>query len=66
LQQFVIAGADSTHVWADAVIEGDSVIVSASSIAKPVSVRYAWADNPADANLYSSDGPPAAPFRTNP
>lgn len=66
LQQFAIAGADGKYVWADAVIEGDSVIVSASSIAKPVSVRYAWADNPAGANLYNSEGLPAAPFRTNP
>ncbi len=66
LQQFAIAGADGKYVWADAVIEGDSVIVSASSIANPVSVRYAWADNPAGANLYNSEGLPAAPFRTNP
>jgi len=27
-----------------------------------VSVRYAWGDNPDDANLYNSVGLPATPF----
>jgi len=66
LQQFAIAGADGKYVWADATIDGDSVIVSSPAIANPVSVRYAWADNPTGANLYNSEGLPAAPFHTNP
>jgi sialate O-acetylesterase len=32
-------------------------------IEKPVSVRYAWANNPEGANLYNKEGLPASPFR---
>jgi sialate O-acetylesterase len=66
LRQFAIAGSDGKFVWADAMIEGDDVIVSTPSITAPVHVRYAWADNPADANLFNTEGLPAAPFRTEP
>jgi sialate O-acetylesterase len=65
LQQFAIAGADQTFVWADAVIDGDTVIVSSKDVAAPVAVRYAWADNPAGCNLYNQAGLPASPFRTD-
>ncbi len=66
LKQFAIAAADSKFVWADATVDGDSVIVSSPAVADPVFVRYAWAENPAGANLYNSEGLPAAPFRTDP
>ena len=66
LRQFAIAGADRKFVWADAVVEGGGVLVASPSIAAPAYVRYAWADNPAGANLYNSEGLPAAPFRTDP
>ncbi len=65
LKEFAIAGADRKFVWADAVIDGDSVVVSAPAIASPVAVRYAWADDPADCNLYDKEGLPASPFRTD-
>jgi hypothetical protein len=32
---------------------------------KPVAVRYAWADNPDDANLMNKEGLLASPFRTD-
>jgi len=64
LKGFAIAGDDRHFVWADAKIDGDSVIVSSAAVAKPVAVRYAWADTP-DCNLYNSAGLPAAPFRTD-
>jgi len=66
LQQFAIAAADRKFVWADAAIEGDRVVVSSPAVAAPAFVRYAWADNPAGANLSNSEGLPAAPFRTDP
>ncbi|MES2923584.1 MAG: sialate O-acetylesterase [Verrucomicrobiota bacterium] len=66
LRQFAIAGSDLKFVWADAVIDGDSVIVSSPAIAAPAFVRYAWAENPAGANLFNTAGLPAAPFRTDP
>ncbi len=66
LKQFAIAGDDRKFVWADAEIDGDMVIVHSPAVPRPAYVRYAWADNPAGANLYNSAGLPAAPFRTDP
>jgi sialate O-acetylesterase len=62
---FAVAGADRKFVWARARIEGDHVVVSSDRVRQPVSVRYAWANNPPEANLYSKAGLPAAPFRTD-
>ncbi len=61
---FQIAGDDKNWVWADAVIEGDTVVVSAATVPNPVAVRYAWQNNPAG-NLFNSAGLPASPFRTD-
>jgi sialate O-acetylesterase len=52
-------------VWASAGIEGDKIIASSDVVAKPVAVRYAWGNNPDDANLYNKEGLPASPFRTD-
>ncbi|MBT3470161.1 MAG: sialate O-acetylesterase [Opitutae bacterium] len=65
LEHFAIAGEDKNWVWADAVIEGDTVIVSSKEVKKPVAVRYGFTMNPANANLYNKDGIPALPFRTD-
>ena len=64
LEGFAIAGKDRRFVWADARIEGNTVVVSSNQIIGPVAVRYAWADNPA-CNLYNKEGLPASPFRTD-
>ncbi len=64
LQGFAVAGEDRKWVWADAKIEGNSVVVSSAGVARPVAVRYAWANNPV-CNLYNKDGLPASPFRTD-
>ena len=62
---FAVAGEDKKFVWADeATIDGDSVVVSAKAVAKPVAVRYAWENNPV-CNLYSKAGLPACPFRSD-
>lgn len=65
LEQFAIAGADKVFVWANAMINGNKVIVWNDDVAAPLYVRYAWADNPEGANLYNQDGLPASPFRTD-
>lgn len=65
LKRFAIAGADKKWVWAEAVIEGDTVVVSSSEVPEPVAVRYAWSMNPDGANLYNKEGLPAVPFRTD-
>ena len=65
LKGFAIAGEDKKWYWADAVIEGKTVVVSSPDVANPVAVRYAFSMNPADANLYNKEGLPASPFRTD-
>ena len=65
LGQFSIAGDDQQFVWADAKIDGQSVIVSSETIQKPVAVRYAWSNNPVGCNLTNASGLPASPFRTD-
>ncbi len=64
LQGFAICGEDKNWVWADAKIDGSTVVVSSDKVAKPVAVRYAWANNPV-CNLYNKEGLPAYPFRTD-
>jgi sialate O-acetylesterase len=63
-QGFAIAGADRKFVWAEARVQGDTVVVWSKEIAHPVAVRYAWADNPL-CNLNNAAGLPASPFRTD-
>jgi sialate O-acetylesterase len=64
LTGFAIAGVDGKFVWAEAAIEGDTVVVWSPQVPQPVAVRYAWADNP-EVNLYNREGLPALPFRTD-
>lgn len=61
---FAIAGADMKFVWADATIQGNTVVVSSPQVEKPIAVRYAWANTP-QCNLYNKAGLPAIPFRTD-
>ena len=64
LSEFALAGEDGKFVWANAKIEGDRVIVWSDEVAEPKYLRYAWADNPDNPNLYNKEGLPASPFRT--
>ncbi len=65
LKGFAICGSGDKFIWANAKIEDNKVIVWNDNICNPVAVRYAWADNPTDANLYNKEGLPASPFRTD-
>ncbi len=65
LQRFAIAGTDKKWHWAEARIDGDSVICSHPDVKEPVAIRYAFSMNPSGANLYNHDGLPASPFRTD-
>jgi len=64
LKGFSICGPDRKFVWADAVIEGNKIVVSSPSVSKPMAVRYGWADFPV-VNLWNKEGLPASPFRTD-
>lgn len=64
LKGFAIAGEDRKFVWADAKIDGETVVVWSDKVSQPMAVRYAWADNPV-CNLYNKADLPASPFRTD-
>lgn len=62
---FAVCGEDKVWHWAKGVVRGaDKVEVFSADVSKPVAVRYAWADNPV-CNLYSKEGLPVNPFRTD-
>ena len=63
---FEIAGSDHHFHYAKASVQNNKVIVYADEVPSgPASVRYAWADDAGDANLYNREGFPAIPFRTD-
>lgn len=63
---FTIAGADQKFVWAKAkIIAPDKIEVWNDAVKDPLSVRYAWADDPVAPELYNKEGLPASPFRTD-
>jgi sialate O-acetylesterase len=63
LNNFEIAGRDGVYHKANAIRKGSYVSVSCKEVASPVSVRYAWSDNPTEINFYNDAGLPAAGFR---
>ncbi len=65
LSGFEISGSNKVFFIAAATINGNKLTVSSTNVAIPVTVRYAWADNPRKANLVNSDGLLASPFRTD-
>lgn len=65
ISEFEIAGDDKQFYWAKAELVGDKVVVWSDKVKKPVAVRFGWASNPEDLNLYNKDGLPASPFRTD-
>ncbi len=64
LKGFEIAGEDQVWRAAGALIDGETVVLSAYGITKPVAVRYGWDDDD-EPNLFNSEGLPASPFRTD-
>ncbi|MDQ7013599.1 MAG: sialate O-acetylesterase [Planctomycetota bacterium] len=64
LKGFEIAGEDKVWRAAGALIDGETVVLSAYGITKPVAVRYGWDDDD-EPNLFNGEGLPASPFRTD-
>ena len=64
LSDFMIAGPDNNYVKANAIIDGENVLVSADSVTEPKNVRFGWNElvNP---NLSNKEGLPASPFKTD-
>lgn len=62
---FAICGPDKVwHPATGRILDGNTVELWSEQVEKPIAVRYAWADNPA-CNLFSNDGLPVTPFRTD-
>jgi len=64
LKRFEIAGEDGQWKWADAKIEGESIVLSSEEVKSPTKARYAWAENPTGASLINAEGLPASCFTT--
>ncbi len=65
LSGFEIAGADKIFHTAKAFIIDNKVVVSSDSVRNPKAVRFGWADDAGNDNLFNKEGFPAAPFRTD-
>lgn len=64
LRGFAIQRGEGKFEWADARIDGDTVVISSDRISEVSHVRYGWASNPVG-NLVNAEGLPATPFRTD-
>ncbi|MDU0372772.1 sialate O-acetylesterase [Hymenobacter endophyticus] len=64
ITSFAVAGPDEKFVWAQARVEGNTVVLRAEGVPNPVAVRYAWGNN-RPATLYNKAGLPASPFRSD-
>ncbi|PXY40315.1 hypothetical protein DMB65_13385 [Flavobacterium cheongpyeongense] len=65
LKGFEIAGADKVFYSAKAIIKDNKIIVSSTEVSNPLAVRYGWADDDTNINLYNKEKFPASPFRTD-
>jgi sialate O-acetylesterase len=64
LSEFQVAGKDGKFVPARAVIDGQTVLVSAEGVAEPMQVRFGW-HKKTNPNLMNKEGLPASPFQTD-
>ena len=62
--EFYIAGGDKNFLPADVKIEKDRIVVFHKQIKSPVAVRFGFS-NTAMSNLFSKEGLPVCPFRTD-
>jgi sialate O-acetylesterase len=65
LTHFAIQDNNGKWSWADAKIDGKTIVVSAKGVSKPKHVRFGYQSNPVGINLYNKEGLPASPFTTD-
>ncbi len=63
-KEMFVAGEDRRFYPAKVKVKGSSLIVWSSMVSKPVAVRYQF-DNAGIGNIFSSEGLPLAPFRSD-
>jgi sialate O-acetylesterase len=64
LKRFAIQDAAGNWHWAQAKIDGKTVLVWNDKVDKPTHVRFGYESNPEGINLYNKEGLPASPFTT--
>lgn len=64
IRGFQIAGDDGVYRFADARLDGDTIILTGEGVKNPRTVRYGWTAV-GHADLTSAEGVPVAPFRTD-
>lgn len=62
LQTFEVAAEDGRFLIAKAESQGNRIIIH-SPVSHPVTVRYAWKNNPDKANAYGKNDLPMSPFQ---
>ncbi len=62
--EFLIAGDDQKFVPATAKMDGNTILLSSKLVKTPVAVRFCF-DNTTMPDVFSSEGLPLAPFRTD-
>jgi sialate O-acetylesterase len=62
LQEFEVAGEDGVFYDAQAVIDGDTIIVSSDEVQNPIAVRYAYGAYPEMPNLTDDSSLPTSTF----
>jgi sialate O-acetylesterase len=65
LRGFLLAGADRRWHAAEATIDGDRLVLRSRAVPQPLAARYAWVNNPSEANVVGGDGLPLPPLRTD-
>ena len=64
-RHIAIAGTDRVFVWAETVIDDETLVAWHPKVPRPYAVRYGWANNPDISNLIGADALPASPFRSD-
>lgn len=61
---FTVSGNDGIFVPANAIIDGETILINSPSVDKPIAARYAFVDFP-HCNLVNGSELPASSFRTD-
>ncbi len=62
---FEVAGSDKVFHYARGIIQGNTIAVQSDEVTNPVAVRYNWADDATEGNVFNKEQLPMAPFRTD-
>lgn len=64
LEGFELAGSNRMYHKAEAVLQGEEIVVTCDAVKEPVYGRFCWT-NYCPVTLFGANGIPAAPFRTH-